>query len=713
LSPTSDTSPPSQHVPGSLYNSLLIFYLVNVLPPHKVPMNQKKILTVFAQLLLALLLVQCAGQIPPPGGPEDRTPPAITRTFPDTNATRVVADHIELEFSEYVDRRSAEESIFISPYVGHLEFDWSGTEVEVRFSEQLRKNTTYVVTVGTDVVDYRARNRMASGFTLAFSTGDSIDHGAISGRVFDEKPEGIMIFAYQLHSLVRDTLNPARVKPDYIMQTGKDGGFTLSNIAMGEYRVFAIRDQYKNLLYDRQVDQFGCPTSDVVLTNDHPRIEDVWFRMSEEDTSKPFLSSIQVINRNRVNVRFSEPVDTVTFSSSRFEIRDTLRQVAVEVKVVYLDRTSLAVAGVLTSTPMDSGVSYRITVAGIFDRHANPLDSLNASAVFVGNGTPDTVNPVVSVLGVSDSARSVPIQPRLGIAFSEPVLQQPVARTISLRDSAGVPVDLRLRWLSPADVSLGMNAPLRGAMWYKLTAQLDSVSDFYGNSYRDSTFTLSFQTIDLRTTGVIEGTVADDAGSEGDGPVYLTAVSVDVVPPFERSVVLERPGRFSIDQLVEGRYVLKAFRDLDRSQSFSYGRPFPFVPAERFLFLKDTVKVRARWNVEGVLVKFKSPPSSGPAASGDQRQAIQGVGSSSGGVRGGSFVIEIGTFKGKQSAAFVESLTRERFKRTVLNQFVSDANVYRVILEGFSTQDEAQTFLNKMMTDFPGDYKGSRVVPWK
>lgn len=241
-------------------------------------------------LVCALLWFGCAGQVPPSGGPVDSVPPTIIRTEPDTNAVRVSTDRIVLEFSEYVDRRSVEESIFISPYVGPLEFDWSGTEVTILLGEKLKAHTTYVVNVGTDIVDLRARNRMAHGYTLAFSTGDSIDQGAIAGRVFDDKPEGVMLFAYALSAINPDTLDPSRSKPDYIMQTGKDGVFLFSNIRFDTYRVFAVRDEYRNLIYDKQTDQIGVAATDVTLSADRPRVADLWFRLFAEDTTKPFLT---------------------------------------------------------------------------------------------------------------------------------------------------------------------------------------------------------------------------------------------------------------------------------------------------------------------------------------------------------------------------------------------------------------------------------------
>jgi hypothetical protein len=81
-------------------------------------------------------------------------------------------------------------------------------------------------------------------------------------------------------------------------------------------------------------------------------------------------------------------------------------------------------------------------------------------------------------------------------------------------------------------------------------------------------------------------------------------MSVDLTPP--RSVVhrLPKPGAFSIERLPEGKYTLQSFRDQDGNGVFSPGRPYPFTPSERFAVFPDTVKVRARWAIEGVTIQY-------------------------------------------------------------------------------------------------------------
>jgi len=61
---------------------------------------------------------------------------------------------------------------------------------------------------------------------------------------------------------------------------------------------------------------------------------------------------------------------------------------------------------------------------------------------------------------------------------------------------------------------------------------------------------------------------------------------------------------FGFRELMEGKYRIDGFRDEDGNGAYSPGVPYPFKPAERFGAYQDTVKVRARWGIEGVILKI-------------------------------------------------------------------------------------------------------------
>ncbi len=551
-------------------------------------------------LVAVLLLISCAGQIPPGGGPVDSVPPTVEATTPDSNAINVRTSVLEFSFSEYVDRRSFEESFFISPYLGKPEFDWSGTTVRVAFPDSLKAHTTYVATVGTDVKDIHAGNRMDRSFTLAFSTGDSLDRGMMVGRVYDAKPEGILMFAYRLAGIERDTLNPSHTKPDYITQTGKNGFFELAHLTPGPYRVVGVRDQYHDLLYDREVDEYGVTWGDIMVDGTPIEYD---YRLTREDTTRPFLTKGEMVSRTFIQLRFSEPMDTLSFDRSVVAIVDTATRTAVPVKLFTLSHSSPTVAGLVLTTGADSGQSYTITVGNAYDRAGNLIDPAHASVTVEGSSVPDTVAPHVNVRGVRDSTRGYPLREPFIVDFSEPVTIRSPGNFLSLRTADSAAVPLQFTWIDRTAIAYAPATGLKSAEWYQLTLQMGDVKDLSGNGYGDTTRTLHVQMEDLRQTGTVEGDVIDRRRDTLRAPVFVTAHSLE--QNGNTTIRLERPGHFEIAELREGRYTISAFIDADSSGDYSYGSIFPFRSAERFAVVGDTLKVRARWGLEGIVVDFR------------------------------------------------------------------------------------------------------------
>jgi len=552
---------------------------------------------------LSMAIFSCAGQAPPGGGPPDTIPPSVIGTIPDTNAVRVETDKVELEFSEYVDRRSAEESIFISPYIRKVEYDWSGTTLTVEFGEELKKNTTYVVNVGTDVKDLRASNRMAAGFTLAFSTGDSIDRGSISGRVFDEKPEGVMIFAYSLTSHQADTLDPGIVSPDYIMQTGKDGLFTLSNIRIDTYRLFAIQDKFKNLLYDKQIDQYGVWISDVPLSREKIHASGVQFRLTVEDTARPFVSRAQALDRNSVQVRFSEPVDSLTIKPASFEISDTLGTNRMDIRIAYRVTQSPAIVQLRTEQQLKAGEMYRLIASGVRDTVGNIINSASSAVFFEGTDTPDTLAPQLSFVGLErDSIKGYPLNAPITLLFTEATNAPPLEKIITIKDQSGLMVHGTFQWNSPATLLWTPQKFFKSKQWYLVTVLMDSIVDLAGIRSKDSIMTRSFQTFDMSETGYLEGKIVEGTTDSTRKQIYVQARNLNGPT---HQVGATKDGKFKFEELPEGRYDLSAFKDSRGDGKYHYGRVFPFVPSDAFVVYPDTVRVRARWGVEDIRIDFK------------------------------------------------------------------------------------------------------------
>ncbi len=498
--------------------------------------------------------------------------------------------------------------MFISPYVGELEFDWSGREVEIRFSELLKSNTTYVINIGTDVVDLRNRNRMAQAFTLAFGTGATIDRGVIGGTVYPakegDKPEGVMLFGYQLDGMSSDTLDPRSLRPDYITQTGKEGTFLLSHLRLGHYRLFAVRDEFRNLLYDPEADDFAVLPYDVELSEDDSTQFGLVMRLAKEDTTAPRLIKVAAKDQRHLVMEFSEPIDTSTVALNGMTIRDTLSNTplnVLSVSAMLPKRTEFFVV----TEKQEPDRAYRVTIAGFRDFSKLEIHPLASSLGFIGESAPDTLVPSVKAFSQKDSARGVELQPDILVSFGDAVAKEHRANVAQLSDSSGNIVPIETRWLNDISLLVTPVRKLASKMWYTLSVDERKLRDLQGNGGRDTTRTLRFLTLDGDALSSIEGVVTDGARSDTIGGILIRARQAPAKEPRVYEARLPKPGNFVMRDMAEGKYMLEAIRDRNGNQKFDAGVPFPFVPSERFTVLSDTLKLRARWPLDGVKIELK------------------------------------------------------------------------------------------------------------
>jgi hypothetical protein len=553
---------------------------------------------------VAISLFGCAGQYAPPGGAVDTTPPEILSTVPEQNTLGFQGNSVILKFSEYVHQRSVQEAVFFSPNLGSLDYEWDGTEVEIIFSEKLRENTTYVLSVGTDVNDRRNGNRMAEAYSLAFSTGDKIDSCSISGRVFDSKPSGVTIFAYKLENIDADTLNPQNIKPDYITQTGSDGSFIMPFLAIGKYRVFAIRDEYKNFLYDPQLDQYGIFSDSISLSADISHFSGLSFRMTTEDTLSPFIDAISVVDENKINIHFNEPIDTSNIQNISISIFDTIKTDSLKIKEICFLGSERKQLSLITS---DQDTSfYRLTISGVKDTAGNIILDKNNQLVFQGSNIPDTVCPYVSFLNIKDSVNNIPYSFIIKLDFTEPIMREKIQRGFNVLDTNKVFVEGKFNWLSDAIVSFSPSEKLQSMMWYTVSIVMDSISDYSGNSIKDSTLIRKFRTIDKKKLGEIRGLISDNPKDILDNDVVIEINKLNTVTKFSKIIESKKSGNYAFEDLEEGQYIIGAFADEKKNGSFDYGKIYPYMRSEKFIFYPDTIKVRARWPVDGINLKIKN-----------------------------------------------------------------------------------------------------------
>ena len=207
-----------------------------------------------AAIVLASMIFShsCANTTTPPsGGPKDTIPPVIKKLSPAQGSVNIPVHGTKLEFTfdEYVKVKDPK-AIYLSPPLERApRFRIKGKTLVVYFESDLDSNTTYTLDLTGAVVDNNENNPFP-GFTLVFSTGSEIDSMLVTGTVQDcntlQPVQGATVMLY------KDAADSAVFlkRPVAAAKTDQWGFFCIRNIKDTVYRVYAIKDENNNNLYD-------------------------------------------------------------------------------------------------------------------------------------------------------------------------------------------------------------------------------------------------------------------------------------------------------------------------------------------------------------------------------------------------------------------------------------------------------------------------------
>ncbi len=545
----------------------------------------------FPFIFLSLFLC-CARQEPPSGGPEDAIPPQIIDHLPRSLATRIPRESkLQVFFTEPMDPMSVKESIFISPPLSY-KASWRGQILNLSLSVPLELRCTYVVTLGTGCRDLH-QNPLPQAYTFAFSTGDSIDRGSIGGITFfrREPLEGASIWAYRSNG---DSIH-LDASPDYITQSGMGGHFRFDFLTSGNYLVFALLDKNRDRKWDPLAEPLAVPPGRVALTAEKRSIEGFYLSLALRDTTKPNLVSLQSIDCEKVRLVFNHEMDTLQiFNPANFffsYVGGLLPLKAVYPEYERLDRIYLFTGR------QEGGKEYTLRMKGIGDRWGNLLDSQGTQVDFVGSSLPDTVPPSLVGIYPPDGTKAISLGAKVELFFSEPISRESVEEAFSLLDMEDNAIAGDFSWSFPNLCCYIPEETLPGLASLQIILRGDKVKDLAGNRLSDSTLSFSFSTLNPDTLGSISGriTLCDTALQ---GVVFLTCENVDSRINYVKP--LKEPGTYILDSLICGRYILRAWLDGNFNHRFDRGRVFPYSPTEFFTVYPDTVRIRARWETEGL-----------------------------------------------------------------------------------------------------------------
>ncbi len=550
----------------------------------------KKIIIFF----LIAILFSCANQMPPSGGPIDTIPPEVIEFYPANGTVNFNEKIISITFSEYVEHQSAQEAIFISPNIdGQIEYNWSGKTLEIEFENELKKNTTYTVSVGTEVKDINNRNRMVNALLFSFSTGNKIDTYTLDGKIFGQSPENCIVFAYKNPP---DTLNLLKQKPDFISQAGKDGNYFFSGLGKGEYRIFAFEDKFKDLLYNIEQDRYAVSYEEKYTLNEKDTaIHNVNFYMSVEDTTAPIITEVVMTDQNHFLVKFNEQLSHV--GNSLFYIFDSTNQKRTDIRAIYKGKRKENELLMVIQDTLKKGENY-FWAKNLRDKSGNVTNEDKLK--FEINSKKDTLKPQI-LKAVTTYKEDVlnPFDPIITVLFNDAVKFNKAITNCSIRDKKNRFINFNTEKIDDASFKLILNGRLNYNDEIKLTVLAKGVEDLNKNEM-DSTFTKIFKVENPINFSGLSGKI-DTSYSKSSGEIFLILKNLKTGLIYRKKIINLN---FSFENILPGKYFLWGFRDKNKNGIFDYGRIKPFKTSEYFCFQPDTLFLKARWPLGDLIFKF-------------------------------------------------------------------------------------------------------------
>ncbi|GAB4368165.1 MAG: Ig-like domain-containing protein [Calditrichia bacterium] len=562
-------------------------------------MNRKlNLLKILIFALSPLLFFYCAHKVAPGGGPPDKTPPQVVRSFPTPDSVGIShLDFIEIEFSENIRKTSLLNNYWIIPELPQpLEVKWKGGR-KVRFylKDSLNANHTYLFTLGTAITDIR-NNRMPDPFQLAFATGATLDSGVISGKIYADRFQAdVFVYAYALQKEASpDSLLLKKAK--YYTQIDRESNFRFSRLPMGTFRVIGLLDEDFNGIYDISSDEVGLPPHDVKLDSLHPIYENLNFYLIREDTSAPRIQKVDTISARHLSVEFDEPIKWN--KDIEVLLRDSVNQQVFRPVVVSRNRQMPEFLELYFQEP-PTGKDVRLEILSLEDEKGNQADHI---FYLTYPSRPDTLSPRLVSFYPRSGESAVPYQSMVYCELNQPVDTFSFIRSFALLDEQNHPVKGQFDFSDRLRPALIPDSLLKDNTTYTIQIHMDSLRDYSGRAFRDSVMQSSFTTLDSRDLGEIAGMVTADDSTWTQAIVEAISVRNQSI----YRVVSPMRQRYILPFLPEGPYILRAIADRNGNGKWDHGSTRPWEFAEPFQVRPDTISVRKRWTKEDINFQFKS-----------------------------------------------------------------------------------------------------------
>lgn len=506
----------------------------------------------------------CAQISAPTGGEPDKNHPVLDSlgTLPLNYSTNFDRNQITLTFDEYFVLKNPKSNVFFSPSIeNEPEYIVKGKTLTVLLNNELKQNTTYTINFGDAISDYTVGNKIPD-FKYVFSTGDFIDSMKTDGTVVDAftgKP--ISDVLVMLYEKTNDSI-VSKERPTYYALSNKEGKYSLSNLKAGKYKIFALKDENRNFLYDLPNEMVGTTDNLIDLTQDSVQSTQV-ISLFTKDYIKQAITNKKYDYPGKLTLTFARPVNNWQISFADSIPLNYLKQEMNE------NRDSVVLWGV------EMGAN-KSTLTVTMD---TTKTTINMYPFKEPSKTPALLQQSIS--------RSLDVSQPLKIAFDRPILSVDSERIFVQKDTTNITIDslsfdmktLLVYFKKVEDES------------YRYTILPNAITDIFQTTNKDSLNS----PISVKK-GSYYGSFTLKLQPSKDSANYIVSL-IDEKGKTLRTKNTTGKSTLTFNRLVPGKYRVKAIEDRNRNGKWDTGDYYKKLKPEQVFYFPLDITIRSNWDM--------------------------------------------------------------------------------------------------------------------
>jgi len=548
----------------------------------------------------------------PEGGPKDVTPAKAVFSRPQFYSTNFNSKKIVIRFNEFIQLSNKSRVIISPPMYKPLDINLKGKSIYISFNDTLRSNTTYNINFSDVVRDYTEGN-ISENFQYIFSTGNEIDTIFVSGKVFEAntgKPAANIQVG--LYFSLDDSI-VVKQKPDYYAITNKEGFFSINNIKGADYKIFALKDNSNDMLFNKPEEWVGFLNEKIVPQVKFETVTDTFRIISEINIESNDTLFIDSLVEKQVIVSSLGQIDLRLFEHDykKQYIKNYTRRERYKLDFVFNREPYGEIHTVVSDSMKLIQIPSEKKDSLVFLLPDNDIAKKDTLIVFCSYLAIDSIGELYSKIDtlklVTDKTKIIEdtmlniksniaggkleIDKPLQLFFNHPVIdiEPSLIGLFQLVDTIKKPIPIIMEFDSTKTV-LTIKNIFKNDNQYELSIDSLAITDLY--SYHSDFKSFKFSLVDETAYGILTVVVIDNYD---ENTIFeLTGKNNEVVWRKE----YPRDKIFTINNLKPGNYSISFFVDENKNKKRDTGSYFDSILPEFIVPYHKDITIKANWDTE-------------------------------------------------------------------------------------------------------------------